>query len=188
MLLSVRTQAPAETPVSLDEARQHLIVSGFTDDDAQITRFVQAATDHLERKLNMSLVTQAWKQSFCAFDSFLRLSNGPVSSVVSVKYFDTDNVEKTVPATSYKTLDYTCGTVVTPTYGNTWPATASRPDAVTIEYTAGVPAGEVPASLKAAILMHVGLMYSYRGDPEGPRIDSNPAYEALIWPFRRPKV
>lgn len=188
MLLAVRTQAPAETPVSLDEARQHLIVSGFTDDDDQITRFIQAATDHLERKLNMSLVTQTWKQSFCAFDSFLRLRNGPVASVVSVKYFDTDNVEQTVPAASYKTLDYTCGTVVTPTYGNTWPATAPRPDAVTIEYTTGVPAKEVPASLKAAILMHVGLMYSYRGDPEGPRIDSNPAYEALIWQFRRPKV
>ena len=188
MLLPVRTQAPAETPVSLDEARQHLIVSGFTDDDDQITRFVQAATDHLERTLNMSLVTQTWKQSFCSFDSFLRLRNGPVASIVSVKYFDTDNVEQTVPSASYKTLDYTCGTSVTLTYGNSWPATVSRPDAVTIEYTAGVPAEEVPASLKAAILMHVGLMYSYRGDPEGPRIDSNPAYEALIWPFRRPKV
>lgn len=188
MLLPVRTQAPADLPVSLEEARQHLIVSGFTDDDDQITRFIQAATDHLERTLNMALVTQTWKQSFCSFDSFLRLRMGPVASVEAVKCFGVDNAEITVPAASYKTLDYACGTVLSLAYGNSWPATVARADAVTIEYKAGTAPADVPASLKAAILMHVGLMYSYRGDPEGPRIESNQAYEALIWPFRRPKV
>ena len=64
-------------------------------------------------------------------------------------------------------------------------STVNRADAVTIEYKAGSAAADVPSSLKAAILMHVGLMYSYRGDPEGPRIEDNSAYESLIWPFRR---
>lgn len=188
MLLPVRTQPPAETPVSLEEARQHLIVSGFTDDDNQITRFIQAATDHLERTLNIALVTQTWKQSFCSFNSLLQLRMGPVASVEAVKCFGVDNAEITVPAASYNHLTYACGTVVQLTYGNEWPATFNRPDAVCIEYKAGSAPADVPASLKSAILMHVGLMYSYRGDPEGPRIESNQAYEALIWPFRRPKV
>ena len=188
MLLPVRTQAPDVLPVSLEDARQQLNVYGFTDDDDQIERFIRSATDHLERTLNMALVTQTWKQFFCSFDSFLQLRIGPVAGVVSVKYFDTDNEEQTFSPASYRTLDYACGTSVTLTCGSSWPATVSRPDAVTVEYTAGVPAADVPASLKAAILMHVGLMYSYRGDPEGPRIDSNPAYETLVWPFRRPKV
>lgn len=188
MLIPVRTQAPADTPVSLEEARQHLIVSGFTDDDEQIERFIQAATDYLERTLNIALVTQTWKQSFCSFNRLLQLRMGPVASVDAVKCFGPDNAEITVPAASYSCLTYISGTVVQLTYGNEWPATSSRQDAVTIEYTAGTSASEVPASLKAAILMHVGLMYSYRGDPEGPRIEDNSAYEALIWPFRRPKV
>lgn len=188
MLLPVRTQAPAEIPVSLEETRQHLIVSGFTDDDEQIERFIQSATDHLERTLNIALVTQTWKQSFCSFNSLLKLRVGPVASVETVKCFGSDNTEITVPAASYSYLTYASGTIVQLTYGNEWPATVNRADAVTIEYKAGTAPTDVPPSLKTAILMHVCLMYSYRGDPEGPRIEDNSAYEALIWPFRRPKV
>lgn len=188
MLLPVRTQAPSETPVSLEEARRHLIVSGFTDDDEQIVRFIQSATDHLERTLNIALVTQTWKQSFCSFDSLLLRRIWPVVSVDSVKYYDTANTEQTIPSTAYSALTYVYGTIIQPTLGSIWPATVNRADAVTIEYKAGSAAADVPSSLKAAILMHVGLMYSYRGDPEGPRIEDNSAYESLIWPFRRPKV
>src|SRR5690606_27662550 len=108
----VRTQVPADTPVSLEEARQHLIVSGFTDDDEQITRFIQAATDHLERTLNIALVTQTWKQSFCSFNSLLQLRMGPVASIDAVKYYDTENVEQVVLSTSYSALMYAQGTVI----------------------------------------------------------------------------
>ncbi|WP_374832962.1 head-tail connector protein [Paenochrobactrum pullorum] len=188
MLLPVRTQAPAEMPVALEEARQHLIVSGFTDDDEQIKRFIQAATDHLERTLNIALVTQTWKQSFCSFNSLLQLRMGPVASVDAVKYYDADNVEQVVFNTAYSALKYAQGTVIQASTGDAWPVSANRADAVTVEYKSGSAAADVPASLKAAILMHVGLMYSYRGDPEGPRIEDNSAYAALIWPFRRPKV
>lgn len=188
MLLPVRTQAPAETPVPLDEARQHLIVSGFTDDDEQIVRLIQAATDYLERTLNMALVKQTWMQAFSSFDCLLRLRVGPVARVEAVRYYDGNNVEQTLSASSYSVLNYAGGPVVSLTYGGNWPVTINRQDAVSIEYIAGVDAADVPASLKAAILMHVGLMYSYRGDPEGPRIEDNSAYQALIWPFRRPKV
>ena len=188
MLLPIRTQAPTEMPVALEEARQHLIVSGFTDDDEQIERFIQAATDHLERTLNIALVTQTWKQSFCLFNSLLQLRMAPVASIEAVKYYNTENVEQVVLNTSYSALMYAQGTVIQASSGDAWPATANRADAVTIAYVAGTEQADVPPSLKTAILMHVCLMYSYRGDPEGPRIEDNSAYEALIWPFRRPKV
>ena len=114
MLLPVRTQAPSETPVSLEEARRHLIVSGFTDDDEQIVRFIQSATDHLERTLNIALVTQTWKQSFCSFDSLLLRRIWPVVSVDSVKYYDTANTEQTIPSTAYSALTYVYGTIIQP--------------------------------------------------------------------------
>lgn len=188
MLVPIRTLAPLTMPVSLEDARQQLIVFGFTDDDKQIERFIWAATESLEKTLNIALVTQVWRQMFGSFNDTMLLRVGPVSKIKAITYFDAGNVEQTLDAGSYNALTYVHGTVVNFTFGNSPPATFNRLDAVSVEYEAGAPADGVSPSLKVAILMHVGLMYSYRGDPEGPRIESNAAYEELIWHFRRPKV
>jgi uncharacterized phiE125 gp8 family phage protein len=74
--------------------------------------------------------------------------------------------------------------------GQQWPSAYSRPDAVSVSFVAGTPVDEVPLSLKAAILLHVGHLYQNR---EAVTVDAVSnflplGYEALIWPFKKPGV
>lgn len=62
MVAPIRTVAPAETPVTLTEAKAHLRVD-FDDDDTLIASLVNAATDYLDGWdgiLARCLVTQTW--------------------------------------------------------------------------------------------------------------------------------
>ncbi|MBK3745619.1 hypothetical protein G3A39_41395 [Paraburkholderia aspalathi] len=188
MLAPVLRTAPAELPVTLEEARKHLDVYGFDDDDNQIKTLIRAATTHLEKTLDMALVTQVWSQSFCGFSMSMRLPKRPVKSIINVTYYDVDNQTQTLPDTAYILLVYSCGSVLQVVPGQSLPATAIRPDAIAVEYEAGVPVADVDASLKAAILLHVGSLYEHRDDLSAVKPESTGAYEMLIWPYRRPKV
>ena len=50
---------PAETPISLSEAKAHLVVE-HTDDDALITSLINQATDYVETQTGRFLITQTW--------------------------------------------------------------------------------------------------------------------------------
>lgn len=195
MLAPVRIAAPAVTPVSLVEAKAHLRVD-HEDDDAVITALIGAATDHLDGRtgiLGRALVDQTWRQDFNGFRGCLRLPLAPVAAdgVESVKYFDANNVEQTLAATTYHLLVDALGPFVSLKAGQSWPSTFARLDAVSIEFVAGYgDDAKVPDALRVAILMHVAHIYN---NPEavvvGGAATSLPlGHGALIAPYRRISV
>src|SRR3546814_312813 len=132
-------------PVSLAEAKAHLRV---TDDDpyiSDLSAYVTAARKHVEALLNASIVTQTRTLELDAFpaDGRISLPYGPVTGVSEIAYTDTDGNAATVDSHT-RSKD-----VVTPAYGETWPATRDQIGAVTITYTAGMMAGS-PATLADA--------------------------------------
>lgn len=145
MIHPIRTVPPAETPVSLADAKVHLRVD-HGDDDTYIGAIVAAATEHLDGWngiLGRCLVTQTWtldRDEACDFVA-------PFPNTTLVSEATTDGVT---------TATFTAG------YGD---------------------AADVPAGIKAAILLHVGTLYEYR-ETMAERVSPTMAYEALISPHR----
>lgn len=184
----VRLQDPVELPVSLEMARQQLVVYGFDDDDVLIDQYIRSAADELERALNISLTEETWQQSFPCFKASLKLWVSPVTELLKVTYFDADNMLQEMPVDTYF-LSRSGSSAFVQFNGQFLPASLyARPDAVNVEFKAGYKTGKVPASLKAAILMHVNMLYASRGDRTEISLSENLAYNRLIWPHRRPRV
>ena len=180
---------PTEPPVSLAEAKAHLRVD-FTDDDTLISALVDAATAHIDGHtgiLARALVTQTWRQDFCDWpgDRVLRLPLAPVASVQSVKYFDAANAEITVDAIgNYALLEDARGPYIKFTSDFAAPALFDeRDDRIGVTFVAGYGgAAEVPAAIRAAVLLIVGDLYKNRDAGE---VAPNAAATALLTPYRR---
>jgi hypothetical protein len=134
VLVPVRTAAPAQAPITLDQAKQHLRVL-HDDEDEYIADLIEAATDYLDGYsgvLGKALITQTWRQGFdsfwdgCSYPSALRLPLGPAQSVSAVAYYDPVNSLQTLSASVYELLNDGLGPYVALVAGQSWPAIYSR--------------------------------------------------------------
>src|SRR5690606_2363792 len=157
---------PAEEPVTLTEAKNHLRVD-LSDDDSLISALIVAAREHAEAITRRAFITQTLKLSLDAFPA----NNGPIyvpmpplQSVNSLKYFDTDGVEQTLnEGTDYLVDNESEPGRITPAPDTGWPAAQNRPNAVSVEFVAGFgDASKVPQGIKQAILLMVGHWYENR--------------------------
>lgn len=190
MLAPVLITAPAETPVSLAEAKAHLRVD-HDDDDALITALITAAVGHFDGwsgVLGRALVTQTWRQDYPSLSHCgLRLPLGPVASVGSITYLDTAGVEHTLPEDQYTLVVDALGGIIMRASANVlWPLTTCRPVAASVTFVAGSAAAAVPAPIKAAILLMIGHLYANREAVSDTAMTEVPmAVNALIAPYRR---
>jgi uncharacterized phiE125 gp8 family phage protein len=188
MLLSLHT-APAETPVSLEEAKAHLRVEHDEEDDL-ITALINAATAEIDGRqgfLRRSLVTQTWDYFLSWFPVQARicLPFPPVQSVTHIKYFDGANAEQTFDPASYEVVTVAEQAYVQLAHNASWPGTYEREQAINIRYVAGYGDPEdVPANIRAAILIRVGELYANRGDADWSGDMSKPV-RRLLAPSRR---
>jgi len=192
----VRVTAPAEQPVSAGEAKAHLRVSN-SGDDTYIASCLAAAVECLDGHagiLGRCLVTQTWKQPFACWPAsgILRLPfpDVDVDSVV-VSYLDELADEQDVPDTQYEVLHDALGCFVRLRSNFTSPSLEDdRAAPVWVTFDAGYgDAADVPAPIKAAILLMVGDLYENREDTVvGTSLDVRPlprGVDALLGPYRR---
>jgi uncharacterized phiE125 gp8 family phage protein len=183
MLAPVRTAAPSTTPVSDTEAKAHLRVS-HTAENALITIYIDAATARLDGWtgiLGRCMVTQTWRQDYGGFCEDMRLPFPDVSAISSVTYFDEANASQTLASSNYELVNRRDGARLLLAEGGSYPSTYDRADAVKVTFVAGFGnAAAVPAALKAAMLLHIGVMFEGRSEGDLP-----PAYDALVAPYRR---
>ncbi len=154
--------APTEDPVSVLDARTHCRVTGVHD-DALLSSLVKAATEHAETFTERRFVTQTWEVKLDCFPDEIFLPYPPLSSVVEIRYIDTDGVEQTLSSSVYTVdTDSTPGRVYL-AYDQSWPTIRSQPHAVTVKFIAGYGgASAVPHTIKAAIKLLVGHLYENR--------------------------
>src|SRR5205085_7972655 len=126
---------PANEPVSLDEAKEHLRVTS-TDQDNLIRHLISAARIYCENKLGQPIVTQTWDLKLDGFPcDAIRVPRPPLQSVTSITYLDSGGSLQTLNPSTYLVLDSTTppasGPAHTPpligriesAYGLTWPST-----------------------------------------------------------------
>ena len=183
---------PAETPVSLAEAKAHLRVE-HDDDDTTITALVAAATAHLDGWagiLGLALVTQTWAQDWPAFPArLIPLPLAPVltKSAVTITYLDTLGLAQTLDDDLYHLVRFRGGPAIMLDDDADWPDTVDRPDAVSVQFVCGYGAASaVPAAIRHALLLLVGHWYEHREAAATKAATELPiGVQALIAPYRR---
>ena len=195
---------PAEEPVSLAEAKQHLRVDSG-DDDLLIGSLISAARQAAETKTGRQLITARWKLVLDAFPgpSLMQSATGasfslpghaillakcPVQSAVSIEYLDMNGTTQVMPASDY-VLDAACEPArITPVFGKTWPPTLPQMGAVSVIFDAGYgTASAVPEGLKSWIKLRVGSLYGHREEMSvlsRGRIDPLPLVDGLLDGFK----
>lgn len=161
MQLNLKTP-PASEPVSLDDIKAHSRID-YADDDAELQAMVTAARTHVERFTGRALITQTWTATLSDFPApsrTIRLPKPPFQEVVAIDYYDADGASQSFTGYSAAAL----GDIGALWPETSWPATATRPDAVTVEWTAGYgdAADDVPADIREAIMLVAAHFYEHR--------------------------
>lgn len=188
-------------PVDLDLIKTHAAIDG-TDFDALLPVYLFAAIDWAENAMHRSIFARPHRwilrdfprgQSGISTLQGIRLPRGKTQSVEKIDYVSGDQTfTLTGPSsagsagTDYREgLRGDDGGVVTPVSGGCWPSVDSQaPAPVTIHFTAGWLASEVPSAIIHAILFAVADAFEMRSKADltdGFRID---AREALISAYR----
>lgn len=174
---------PAETPITLAEAKDHLRVDS-TAEDGYITGLIAAAVSLIdgEGHLGRSMVTQTWQQWAGQSPVAVRLNMGPFMSLTDVDYYDTDGVLQSATVSDYEVRLEGDFVNVRPKVGKDWPASADRNDSIRLTYTAGFgAASDVPEGLKHAIKLLVGHWYANREAASEVSLKGVPmAFDALV--------
>lgn len=162
--------APSVKPVAQATVKAHLRVDA-SDEDTLIDIYTDVATDVAEKRTGRTLITQTWGESFQRPSKKMPLSKGPAQSIVSVKFFDIDNVEQTATLSDFMLIK---GNDCQWVESSNWPATYDREDAITVQYITGYGDGpaDIPPSYTAIILLLVGLYHEMRMDASD--IKANP--------------
>lgn len=95
-------------PLTLAQAKEHLRVVDFDDDNDYITGLITTARRTVEKATRRALWTgQTWQAGYADFGSFetvrgrLSVPKPPLTAISSVQYYDSSNTLQTVSASSY---------------------------------------------------------------------------------------
>jgi uncharacterized phiE125 gp8 family phage protein len=175
---------PATEPVSLAEAKLHLRVV-HSADDTLITAQIVAARERVEKEVRRALITQSWRYARDAFPfGDIALPLPVLRSVTSVEYVDEAGDVVTLDPSLYSVDAFSEPGRIRPS--DCWPSTkCSALNAVRVVFEAGYGASsDVPASIKAAILLYLGDMFENReSQAAGVTLASNPTVDALLAPY-----
>jgi uncharacterized phiE125 gp8 family phage protein len=185
-----QTAAPTGAPITLAEAKAHLLPDS-DDDDALISGLVAGVTKHLDGRqgyLGRSVMTQSWEYRVHAFPhcGVIELPMPPLQSVASVTYIDDAGVIQTLAADRYVVDTATYNGAVRRAYDVVWPVARLEDYAVRIAFTAGFgDANAVPQPIKTAMLMIIAQLYEKRGDSSDAKEITIPAAARwLLGPYR----
>jgi uncharacterized phiE125 gp8 family phage protein len=178
---------PTKLAVEVTDAREHLSVE-VLDDDNLIATYIQAAQQSLALSIGRALVPTAYALDVytgCAYGILLPMP--PLKTVTAVKTHNTSGIMTAIDPSLYSVtitsegrgiVSFGSGYAYTNLY---WP----QPNA-SIEFTAGY--DDVPAALRAAILLTVSTLYENRSSAASAATYKLPGVEALIAPFVDPVV
>lgn len=178
MALKLKTAASID-PVTLAEAKEFLerTETDNPDRDTQITDLIAGATEKVQDAWNRQLITATWQLFLDGFyndkdrffvDGCIYIRKPPYGAISSIKHIDVDGNEQTIASTVYA-LDAAPDTGrIALKFQQSWPATRTQPEAVTVEYTSGYGAAtsDVPSVAKTCIKMIV-LSWWNREAPVG---------------------
>ena len=189
MILSLKLNAAAaDNCLTLAEAKAELRVESSAD-DSPIALKLDAAERLVEEYCNRRFMLSTYDFTLSAWpERGITLPLSPVVSIVSVKYYDSSNVQQTWASTNYHYNADSDPTLIS--YVNDTPAVYdNRTDAITVQFKVGYSSSEttatqqaaVPPPLKQAILKVLTDIYYNRGDGVREKMS---AWQTFAYPYR----
>tara|TARA_Y100000361_G_scaffold145527_1_gene154816 strand:+ start:630 stop:1217 length:588 start_codon:yes stop_codon:yes gene_type:complete len=178
-----RQSSPSGLAVTLQEVKDHLRISGNSQDD-ELTLLIEASTEKLERDINRGLLQANWQQAMFDFPcdgEQIDLMMGSAISVSSITYVDSDGVTQTLDSSLY-TFSRGRECVFNNSDG-TWPEVnnQTKGDKVFINFTCGVMDEScVPRLYKQAIMLEVGRAYFDPAQENQSNLDNGRTYEMIV--------
>lgn len=139
----IRVRESAALPITLDQAKAYLKMTGIDDDDPIIEQLISEAVDWLETYCDISAVPQTVTAELQVKNK-IYLPCGPVVSITTVTPSE-DAGTHTVMSIPGDGAIKGCGIY-------------------TVVYEAGYPDGQLPAALKGALYSYIAYCYEHRGD------------------------
>ncbi len=179
-----RQTGPAVEPVTVAEAKAHLRVD-TSEDDAYVQNLVTSAREWCEQYLDRTLVNTQWVMRFDSFPpdgtNDIELPRPPMATAgtttaVSLTFTYEDGTTATYSTASYRVDRNSTPGAVKTLYGQTWPPHLMDDNAVSVTWWAGYGAAgsSVPAAIRHAILMIVGILYEKRAAAESGSLNEVP--------------
>jgi uncharacterized phiE125 gp8 family phage protein len=186
--LIVVTEPPVE-PVTLEDIYTFLRMDPEGSppehpDDVMLEQMIRSGREKVEQATRRALVQQRIRMVGNGFprrcvrgpdedfdfyhDAPIELLRPPFAEIHSVSYYDTENEQQVLDASTYFVASDLLVAQLQMKDGFDWPDTYRRSDAIQIEYTVGYPPSgsppddyraNVPASLKRAVCCEVQLQY-----------------------------
>ena len=155
-----RTSSPSGLAVTVAEVKQALkLASSDSSPDDQLSEWIPAATERLERDINKKILTATYELKTCSWGNYLPLKIRPITAVTSVQYIDPDGDTQTLDTADWR-WDQARG-VLLPALGENFPEVYDDPNAITVTMTAGYGADGscIPRLMKVAICLGVGKWF-----------------------------
>lgn len=164
----VRSAVLTASLITLTAVKKHLRREDSTAEDENIQTYLDAACAYVEAHTGYALSQSSYVQIQRFWNNSLEnceLLRYPVNSITSIKYYDTDGTEQTIPSTSYRLVSEAKPCVVIPlaTADFSWPETDNNIGSVRIEFKAGPTSiANVPPMLQSAIYQLVAMQFELR--------------------------
>jgi uncharacterized phiE125 gp8 family phage protein len=148
-------------PLTVEEVKTHLRIDDYVQHDDMIRSYIEATSKTIEQRANLMLTAQTWKL-FLEPDEVVEnifWYKYPVTSVSSIKYYDSDNSLQTL-----STDDYTVITSLRPAQIiiDDVPSVYDRTDAMEITFVGGY--SSLPNDISLAIKQRCYNVYNNPSD------------------------
>jgi len=173
---------PTGLAVSMTEAqtaaRADVDENGVSPLDGEIQRAIRTYTTEAEGETNRAIMEQTWRLTLDRFNGAIELRRPPLLQVVHVKYYNAENVQRTLDPQDYQVDGESEPGYIVPANGKAWPATASRINAVEVQIRCGYGPDHtsVPDSISGFILARLGEHFQSGGKAENKHV------KRLLWP------
>lgn len=130
--------------ISTEKAKLHLKVD-YSADDQTIIDCCMLAQNYVQAQTNQWVGLQTVNLSFDTWEELSKIDCGPIISIESVKYLDTEGEEQVVDPAVYRFIrGYRSKILVRP--GQAWPRLYAMEQSITVQIKAGWIVGAVPAN------------------------------------------
>ena len=153
----ITTSGPAVEPITLEEMKTRLRVSGC-DFDSELSDMLISARQQVEADTYRKLITQTvvmYQEDFVSLLGPLDIRLAPIQSITHVKYYDRDDALQTFAAADYYANLTSTPPEIRLKESKQWPNTSLyRPNKVEVTMVAGygATAASVPRAAKLAMV------------------------------------
>lgn len=180
-----------DEPITLAQAKLNLRAYSSTTEDSLITRLITVAREACEDWTDRSLVQKTLEVTQNSFyPTYIELPGGPVRSVESVTYVDTDGADQIASSSLYRLDVYGSVEAVILAYEQQWPDARHDTNSVRVRYTVGYPSTdsppeEVPKTIIQAMHLLIAHYFEHREAVDEDGLAELPlGVKALLGPKR----